>query len=118
MMINEVTEVENTGQNGGKKIYELKAKRKKGRPRKSQIKSSFENSIKRKCKICQKLGFDANHMTGLCKYYNRIIEIGKEINASNKELQGKRCSLCKCPGHTCRKCQSLIILTDEINSEK
>ena len=96
-------------------IYEPKSRR-KGRPKHSRFRSSFENSTKRKCNVCEKLGLDSNHLTGLCKNYKRLIEIGKK-NAENSSGNNK-CSLCKCPGHTCRKCISLKELIQEIESSK
>ena len=52
-MVDEIAIIEQPEQKGNKIVYELRAK-KKGRPKKSRIKPSFENSTRRKCKICQK----------------------------------------------------------------
>ena len=100
-----------------KETYEMKAK-KKGRPRKTRIKASFENSTKRKCKVCIKLGFECDHLTGLCKYYQRLIEIGKQFDDSLGNAESKKCSLCKCRGHNCQKCISLAKLIEEISTKE
>ena len=93
-------------------VYDAVAVRTKGRSRKSRIKASFESSIKRKCKVCEKLGYDSNHLTGMCKYYKRLLEIGKEYDDASDHSKNK-CSLCKCHGHSCRNCSSLHRLIEE-----
>lgn len=59
-----LTEPKNTDEEEDEDLYEA-VSIKRGRPKKSRIRPAFENSIKRKCKVCQKLGYDNNHLIGL-----------------------------------------------------
>ena len=67
----------------------------------------------RQCRICKRLGFESNHLIGACKYYSRLIQIGKELN-KNSNPKAKKCSLCRCKGHNCKKCILLNQLIQEI----
>lgn len=116
MMINTITKGSDHDPNEESEVFEAKTK-KKGRPKKTRIRPSFENSSKRKCPVCTKLGYESDHMAGLCKYYQRLIEIGQEMNQAFTDQELKKCSLCKCKGHNCKKCLALKALKDEITEQ-
>ena len=93
--------------------------RRRGRPPVARIHAAFEKARKRKCKICQALGQDADHLIGLCKYYLQLKEIGKEMDAQIVDTKSyRRCKLCGCRGHNARKCKALANLIPIINTNK
>lgn len=110
-MINELTVTQANDDDDAP--YDAVSIKKGRRPKKKRIKPSFEKSIKRKCKICEKLGYDSNHLIGLCKYYEKLKAIAKELKL-DKDDGGKKCTLCKCSGHYSRNCPALKKLIEEI----
>ena len=96
-----------------KDVYEAIGKR-RGRPAKSRLKSAFERARARKCKICDLLNKENDHLTGLCKYYGRVRELGKTIDSQVTEEHGKRCRICGAKGHNAKKCRAVLKLVQEL----
>ena len=97
-------------------VYEAVGKR-RGRPSIARINAAFERARTRKCKICQLLGKDSSHLTGMCKSYKRVQEIGKEFDTAVTDENTKRCSICQCRGHNAKKCRAVLELQRELNDE-
>lgn len=62
--------------------------KKRGRPTKSGT-NNMKTLTREKncCKICEILGLDNQHLPGLCKYYNRLLEIGKYLPENENKIQ-------------------------------
>ena len=98
-------------------VYEATGNR-RGRPTKSRIKAGFERARARKCKICDLLHKDSNHLTGLCKHYGRVRELGKIIDGEVTGDHNKRCRICLARGHNAKKCRAVLQLRLELENNE
>ena len=79
----------------------------KGRPRRSRISAAYERRTRVTCKVCQLLGFPAQHNPLNCRHRRRVAEIGNEADRAYEGSAHTRCRICGCRGHNSKRCLSL-----------
>ena len=59
------------------------------------------------CKVCQLLGFPAQHNPINYRHRRRVAEIGNEADRASEGSVHARCRICGCLRHNSKRCLSL-----------